>query len=221
MESGVLWLRQINTCRKVSLQVHFLRWRHFALPSMSLNFYVITQNSVSVIIVLLFTVISRGNTWYASISVQYVSKSDEWRQRTSTSAAGRHRCQVKPRRRLLADFGTYKYGVRSLKIIWAPLYSCTHWLRPRNSPPPFPPHLGSYTRAILVSKDRRDLFVTPWLGLSQHWPIRSLTGSKSSSQVAINVYYKCLSRDTIMCTMDEISIKTPNPKCRLFLKIYQ
>ncbi len=29
---GVLDLRQINTCRKVPLQVHFFRWRHFALP---------------------------------------------------------------------------------------------------------------------------------------------------------------------------------------------
>ncbi len=33
---GVLCLRQINTCRKVPLQVNFFRWRHFALPSMSL-----------------------------------------------------------------------------------------------------------------------------------------------------------------------------------------
>ncbi len=34
----ILGLRQINTCRKVPLQVIFLRWRHFALPSMSLIF---------------------------------------------------------------------------------------------------------------------------------------------------------------------------------------
>jgi hypothetical protein len=53
-----------------------------------------------------------------------------------------------------------KYGVRSPKVIWAPLYSCTHWLRPRNSP--LPPHLGSYTKALLVSQGRRHLFVTPW-----------------------------------------------------------
>ncbi len=44
-----------------------------------------------------------------------------------------------------------KYGVRSPKYIWAPVYSCTHWLIPRNSPP----QLGS-----LVSQDRRHLFVT-------------------------------------------------------------
>jgi hypothetical protein len=23
-----------------------------------------------------------------------------------------------------------------LDLIWAPVYSCTHWLKPRNSPPP-------------------------------------------------------------------------------------
>jgi hypothetical protein len=34
------------------------------------------------------------------------------------------------------------HGVRSPKFIWAPVYSCTHCLRPRNSQPP-PPHLGS------------------------------------------------------------------------------
>jgi hypothetical protein len=49
-------------------------------------------------------------------------------------------------------------GVRSPKFILALVYSCTHWLRPRHSPTP--PHLGSYTRALLVSKDRRHLFVS-------------------------------------------------------------
>ncbi len=33
------------------------------------------------------------------------------------------------------------------------VHSCTHWLR-SSRPPPFPPHLGSYTRALLVSQDR-------------------------------------------------------------------
>ncbi len=35
---GVLGLRHINTCRNVPLQVNFVRWRHFALSSMSLIF---------------------------------------------------------------------------------------------------------------------------------------------------------------------------------------
>ncbi len=53
------------------------------------------------------------------------------------------------------------------------VHSCTHWLRPRPTPPPHPPpsppwpHLGSYTRALMVSQDRQRLFVTPWF-LSLH-----------------------------------------------------
>jgi hypothetical protein len=38
------------------------------------------------------------------------------------------------------------------------VHSCTHWLRPRLTP--FPPHLGAYTRALLVSQDRRRLLVS-------------------------------------------------------------
>jgi hypothetical protein len=37
------------------------------------------------------------------------------------------------------------------------VYSCTHGLRPRNPPPP---HLGSYTRVLLVNQDSRHLFMT-------------------------------------------------------------
>jgi hypothetical protein len=40
--------------------------------------------------------------------------------------------------------------------------SCTHLLRPRKAHP-FHPHLGSYTKTLLVSQDRRHLFVTPWV----------------------------------------------------------
>jgi len=40
------------------------------------------------------------------------------------------------------------------------VHSCTHWLRPRN---PTPPHLGSYTRALLASQDKRHIFVTSCL----------------------------------------------------------
>ncbi len=55
------------------------------------------------------------------------------------------------------------------------MHNCTHWLRPRNSPAS-PPPLGSYTSALLVSQDRRHLFVSPCpsksillhLGVSPH-----------------------------------------------------
>ncbi len=48
---------------------------------------------------------------------------------------------------------------KDLKSLFGPhVHSCTHLLRPRN-PPPLP-HLGSYTRVLLFSQDRRHLFVT-------------------------------------------------------------
>jgi hypothetical protein len=50
--------------------------------------------------------------------------------------------------------------VRSTKKFgWAPVYSSTHWLRPRNSPPP--PHWAHIPGRLLVSQDRGHLFVTP------------------------------------------------------------
>jgi hypothetical protein len=51
------------------------------------------------------------------------------------------------------------YGVRSLKYIWAP---CAQLYSLAESPQtqPLPPHLGSYTRPLLISQDRRHLFAT-------------------------------------------------------------
>jgi hypothetical protein len=41
------------------------------------------------------------------------------------------------------------------------VHSCTLAETPRPPPPPIPSHLSSYTRALLVSQDRRHLFATP------------------------------------------------------------
>jgi hypothetical protein len=38
--------------------------------------------------------------------------------------------------RLRSSIGKIWSYSRSPKFIWAPVYSCTHWLRPRNPPPP-------------------------------------------------------------------------------------
>jgi hypothetical protein len=53
--------------------------------------------------------------------------------------------------------------VRFPKIIWAPVYSCTHWLRPRRPQPTPPPAFGLiYEGAIYWSaKIDEHLFVTP------------------------------------------------------------
>jgi hypothetical protein len=52
-----------------------------------------------------------------------------------------------------------KYGIKSPKFIWAPCAQLYSMLIPSN--PPSPPHLGSYTRSVLVSQDRRHLSETP------------------------------------------------------------
>jgi hypothetical protein len=55
----------------------------------------------------------------------------------------------------------YLRSLYRLHVFHAHLHSYTHWLRPRNPPPS---HLDSYAIALLVSEDRRHLFVTPWIG---------------------------------------------------------
>jgi hypothetical protein len=60
-------------------------------------------------------------------------------------------CRILPSTERDAERGN---EVRSPKFIWAPVYIRTNWPRPRNSHP-LPPHLGSYTSALLVSQNRR------------------------------------------------------------------
>jgi hypothetical protein len=69
----------------------------------------------------------------------------------------------RPRQQRSARYSTYSSDVslcHSLnmeldlkKFIWAPVHSCAHWLRTPASPP-LPLHLGSYTKALLVSQER-------------------------------------------------------------------
>ncbi len=56
-----------------------------------------------------------------------------------------------------SHYPTIGWKWSQISFIWAPVNSCTHWLRLLYSPP----HLGSYTGALLVSENRRHLFVTP------------------------------------------------------------
>ncbi len=58
----------------------------------------------------------------------------------------------------LSQKAQVKYGVRSTKFIWAPVFSCSLAVTPQLAPSL--PHSGSHTRAILVSQDRRQIFVT-------------------------------------------------------------
>ncbi len=73
----------------------------------------------------------------------------------------------------VSDPPCVKYGVRSPKFIWDPcvqLYSLAVLKKSKYIPllligwdpaTPLPLHLGSYTGALLVSQDRRHLFVSP------------------------------------------------------------
>jgi hypothetical protein len=53
-----------------------------------------------------------------------------------------------------------KLDLQSLLGSMCTMHSYIHWLTPNHRPPPKHPHLGSYTRALFVSQDRRHLFVT-------------------------------------------------------------
>ncbi len=65
------------------------------------------------------------------------------------------------------------------------VHSCTHWLRPRNSPSPFPPYLDSYTRALLVNQIDDNCLWPPDQSLhqthrKQTWrtPVSQIIGTK-------------------------------------------
>ncbi len=57
-----------------------------------------------------------------------------------------------------------KYGVRSQKFIWAPVYSCTHWLRPL-PPPPHPSAFGLIYKGA-IGQPRQTTSLNPWYSRS-------------------------------------------------------
>jgi hypothetical protein len=62
------------------------------------------------------------------------------------------------------------------------VHSCRYSLAATLQPPPILPHWDSYTRALLVSKDRRHLFVTP--------PPLNHTNTQQINQPACMIYRK-------------------------------
>jgi hypothetical protein len=100
-----------------------------------------------------------------------------WTLETNLVEAQMSRCHLFCKFWNLQQLPKVKYGVRSPKFIWAPcaqLYS----LAETTHPPP-PPDLGSYTRALLVSQDRRHLFVIPSLVAFHLWHINTERGAHS------------------------------------------
>ncbi len=64
------------------------------------------------------------------------------------------------------------------------VHSCTHWLRPRDSSPP--PAFGLVLRGcLLVSKDRRHLFVTPC-----YWPMQLTIWVRDSRETQYRLHWK-------------------------------
>ncbi len=66
------------------------------------------------------------------------------------------------------------------------LHMCTAVLLGRDpaTPPPIPPHLGSCTKALLVSQDRRNLFMTPWLSPLRIQPREAVVTSSQWSSIS-------------------------------------
>jgi hypothetical protein len=74
------------------------------------------------------------------------------------------------------------------KLIWAP---CAQLYSFAETPqlPPIPPHWDSYTRALLVSQDRRHLFVTPWTSRSDSSMILNKNVTKAIKVRHMKYYY--------------------------------
>ncbi len=83
--------------------------------------------------------------------------------------------------KLLADYGLQQGHMLNKELYFQSLFGllCTAVLIGWDpATPPLPQHLDSYTRELLVSQDRRHLFVTPWTGLNTPTPSQQHTVCK-------------------------------------------
>ncbi len=102
--------------------------------------------------------VSDGVTYLCLLSTLFHWCLRFFRQKCRNHRLGRHRTRIHPVNTLDHRLNM-ELDLQSLFELH--VHSCTHWLRPRKS---LPPHLGSYTRALMVSQDRRHLFTTPCIG---------------------------------------------------------
>ncbi len=91
------------------------------------------------------------------------------------------------RHKIIVQGAYVKYGIISPKFIWAPCALCI-------AEPPPPPHLGSYTRALFVSQERRHLSVTPWQGASVYTYCKIIAVEKQRSSKSWLVFISFLVR---------------------------
>ncbi len=104
-----------------------------------------------------------------------------WRLTLYYVAAQMSRCHIFCKIFYLHQLPKVKYGVRSPKFIWAP---CAQLYSLAETPhPPLPPHLGSYTRLLLGSQDRRHFFGKPCLAAFRFWKINTERGTNSGCRL--------------------------------------
>jgi hypothetical protein len=109
---------------------------------------------------------------------------------------------------------TAKYGVRSLKFIWAPVYSSTHWLRPPQLP--LPPHLGSYTvkKGYRFSSPQPGCHKpnSPWMGINQLFPFREslVSDPPAGDGKTANLFFTVYTR-ALLVSQDRRHLFVPSP----------
>ncbi len=100
----------------------------------------------------------------------------------------------------------------------AQLYSLAETRQPL---PPLP-HLGSYTKALLVSQDKWNLFVTPWLFVIKTvmWPShQSLKESNDIPTLTIEQFFKIVAEKSFLLQLIYVNSEHVLPVSSLFHKI--